>query len=143
VRQEFLFAELEKIRQTYGAITKSIVVNAARDEDHPLHNEFEWDDAIGGEKHREEQAAKLIRSVRVVYKPATETATAQTVRRYVSVARPEGRTYEPVEKIAQDDIVSALVLAEMEREVKALHRKYAHMQEYIDLLRQLADGEAA
>lgn len=52
-------AALEEIRAT-GPLTPSRVVGEAADPDHPLHPEFEWDDAKAGHEHRLAQARRLI-----------------------------------------------------------------------------------
>lgn len=42
------------------------LVDLARHEDSPLHEGFEWDDTVAGEKWRTEQARHMIRTVRVI-----------------------------------------------------------------------------
>lgn len=60
--------ELDRIAKAApdGVLTPAAVVDAARDESHPLHDRFEWDDSKAAEAHRLNQARVLIRSVRVV-----------------------------------------------------------------------------
>lgn len=48
-----------------GRLTPRAVVDAARDENHPLHGEFEWDDTVAAEAYRLDQARQLIADVRV------------------------------------------------------------------------------
>lgn len=45
-------------------VPKEDFLKAARPKSHPLHDEFEWDDAIAGERFRLLQAVMLIRRVR-------------------------------------------------------------------------------
>ncbi len=55
-----VFQELEEKGIT---ITPKSLVDASRNESDPLHNEFEWNDAIAGEKYRQEQARFIIRNL--------------------------------------------------------------------------------
>ncbi len=48
-----------------GRISPPIVLEDARDPKSPLHNAFEWDDSIAGEKYRLEQAGDIIRCYKV------------------------------------------------------------------------------
>lgn len=48
-----------------GELTPERVVEHAQRQDSPLHEFFEWDDALAAQAHRLQQARSLIRSVRV------------------------------------------------------------------------------
>lgn len=52
--------------ESRGRLTAKKVVDAARDPHHPLHVRFEWDDSVGGEKWRLQQARQLIDGLKVV-----------------------------------------------------------------------------
>ena len=58
--------ELERIRKRDGCVKTKIVVDEARPEKAPLHPEFEWNDSQAAELYRENQAMRLIRSIRIV-----------------------------------------------------------------------------
>jgi hypothetical protein len=56
-----VIAELEHLtRQNGGLLRPDAVVEAARAEDSPLHDKFEWDDGAAAEKYRLVQARYLI-----------------------------------------------------------------------------------
>ena len=57
-------AELEKLGED---ITASGVVALARKKSSAMHDYFEWDDSIAGEKYRESQARTLIKMLKVSY----------------------------------------------------------------------------
>ncbi len=57
--------ELQKLADA-GNLTPRATVDAARDPANPLHEQFEWDNGIAGEKFREQQARSLIRTVKLV-----------------------------------------------------------------------------
>lgn len=127
--------QLSDIHQRYGQLTPQIVVDEARPKSHPLHGRFEWDDRVGGEAYRRIQAQELIRSVRVVYQPATDVDPEKSVRAFQAVKSAEGFVYEPSEKVAADPFLSQLVLNDMERDWKALKRRYETFAEFWQMVR--------
>lgn len=58
--------ELARLNERDGCLKAQTVVDEARPELSPLHPEFEWDDLKAAEAFRKDQAAKLIRCIRVV-----------------------------------------------------------------------------
>ena len=57
---------LESIAKSNGGrLTPELVVAAARDPEHPLHSEFDWDDESAAHQHRLAIARRIIRSVRI------------------------------------------------------------------------------
>jgi hypothetical protein len=67
---------IEKIAKEHGAPGKpqpQWVVDAARDKDHILHNEFCWDDKEAANKHRLDQARRLISVIWLDIKYSTVT----------------------------------------------------------------------
>ena len=124
---------LNAIRDQAGALTPRVVVDAARDPENPLHNRFEWDDSIAGEKYRLGQARELIRlAVEFVEAPDGPVK----VRSFHSVNRADGHRYEPISEIATDPFMSKLVLQAAEREWKALFVKYKHLAEFLETVRK-------
>ena len=132
---------LQRIYDAHGRLTPQIVLNEARDEDHPLHNRFEWADHLAAEKWRREQAHELIRSVRISYRKAD--GTPGDVRAFHAVRGPSGVLYEPAERIAQDDITSRVLLQEMEREWRQLKSRYEAFEQFWALVRSAVEESAA
>lgn len=58
---------LKAIFDQHGAVTPSLVVEAAKDEDSPLHECFIWDDAQAAQEYRLIQARRVIRRYKIVY----------------------------------------------------------------------------
>lgn len=59
-------ARLRKLALEHdGELSPAIVVDDARSSDSPLHEYFEWDDAVAAEKYRHVIARGLIASVRI------------------------------------------------------------------------------
>lgn len=135
--------QLQSIYDDHGKLTAQIVLDEARAETHPLHDQFEWDNDIAGERWRHQQARELIRSVRVIYKPATEQEPERSVRAFHAVRREDGHVYEPAGTIAHDPVLKQIVLQDMEREWQQLKRRYNEFKEFITMVRRDLDGEAA
>lgn len=133
--------ELQQIYNRHGSLTPKGVVAEARDPQHALHNHFEWDDSIAGEKYREQQAAVLIRSVRIVYREASEEGPKRTVRAFQSVPTSTGYEYRPTSEVAEDPVAREVVLAQMRREWKALQARYAQFTEFVEMVLEDLDAQ--
>lgn len=123
---------LRSIYETQGELTPALVVQAATPKTHPLHDSFEWNDKVAGHKYRLVQAQEMIRSVKVVFNP---DAPDSAVREFLSVKRPDGPSYVPIDEIQGDEITTAIVLRQAEREWKALKRRYEHLTEWLAAVR--------
>jgi hypothetical protein len=139
---------LQSVYDSRGRLTPAIVVEEAKKNRTAagklLRTKLEWDDAVAGEKYRIVQAQELIQSVRVTYREATETEVARSVRGFHAIQGPEGYVYEPLAEIVDDEIKTRILLQSMEREWKALHRRYGHFREFVDLVSDtLAERDAA
>jgi hypothetical protein len=62
--QEEVRNALELIRERDGRLTPDAVLEAAKDEDSPLHHLFDWDDQAEAQRHRLLVARWIIKSVR-------------------------------------------------------------------------------
>lgn len=134
---------LLSIREEHGRLTPRIVLEEARAAEHPLHSRFEWDDAIAGDKYRLAQAHDLITALKVKYAPADDAKPERLGRAFHAVRDAEGPEpyrYEPAETVAADPLMTKLVLADMEREWRALFHRYKQFSEFAVLVRgDLAD----
>lgn len=135
--------ELQNIYDQHGQLTPALVVDTARSKTHPLHDRFEWNDKVAGEAWRRQQAHELIRSVKVVYREADDTNPEKSVRAFHAVRADKGHVYEPVDKVIADDFTRRLVLQDMEREWRALHRRYQNFEEFTAMVRRDLGGDVA
>jgi hypothetical protein len=139
--------QLQAIYDEHGQLTPLLVLDEARPEDHPLHSRFEWDDSAAAESWRREQAHRLIRSVRVVYREASATERARDIRAFHALRAQDndngGFAYETAEAIAADPFKTKLLLQQMEREWQALRRRYAEFEEFWRLVNEARDESAA
>ena len=124
-----LRAELLAIREQYeGKLTPANVLEAATPEDHPLHSHFEWDDSVAGHKYRLGQARNLIRVVREKFVDRTDQPN--DVRFFYSVAREDGRVYEPLPEVLGDDLAMRVLVQQMEREWRQLRKRYEKFEAF-------------
>lgn len=125
---------LEDIKRKRGALNPKLVVDAARSEDSPLHDSFEWDDTVAGEAWRREQARKIIMSVEVSY--VRGDGTKSRMRQYYAVKRENVYNYETPEEISSDPISREILLSSMERDWKELENRYHDLEEFWDLVEE-------
>ncbi len=132
---------LTAIRDERGSLTPALVVDAARDPEHPLHSRFEWDDTTAAEKWRLEQAGQLLR---VVTLPA-DPARAHDLRAFVAFKGQDSRSseYVPTEEAMADEFTRRLILADMQREWRQLKKRYEHMAEFAALILSDLKGQAS
>jgi len=135
--------QLQSVYDRRGLMTPDVVVEEATPVEHPLHDRFDWNDRTAGHQWRRHQAAELIRSVRIVYREATETEPEASVRAWQAVRTPEGNVYEPVDKVANDPFLSELTRRQMEREWKLFYRRWHNYSEFVDMVRRTLGEEEA
>lgn len=124
-------------------LTPELVVEEARKADTDagrlLHGRLEWDDAVAGEAYRRHQAHELIQTVRVTY-AGTDRDPETSVRAFHSVRTEHGYGFVPVGEVIEDPFTTRLVLAEMEREWRALLARYEGFKEFVQMVRRDLDA---
>lgn len=127
-----LHDHLQAIRDQHGALNPELVVDAARDPEHPLHSRFEWDDTAAAEKYRLQQASELLRVVKLPKDPSRP----DDLRAFVAVKGQNSHRadYVPTDEALADEFTRTLVLRDMEREWRLLKRRYEHMREFAALI---------
>lgn len=119
--------QFENLEKTVGLTAKN-VLNANRDEGTPLHNEFEWDDAVAAELHRLEQARLLIRMICVSPEKQEQNTN---VRAFFKVSDANG--YESLNVIIKDENKYSKLLTQAVSEFKAFENKYHSLTELAPL----------
>lgn len=112
----------ERLEKTVGLTAKTLL-DANREEDAPLHGEFEWDDTKAAEAYRETQSAYLIRSLCVV----PDGDNKEPVRAVFIVNKATG--YESVNLIMDNSEKRSALLDLALKELSAFKRKYSLLQE--------------
>lgn len=127
--------QLQAIYDKHQTLTPQLVVAAARPKDHPLHERvFDRPVKDAAAAYYLDRAHDLIQSVKIVYRE-DEKGRERTVRAFHAVRTEKGHVYESAEKIAQDPFLSRLLMADMEREWKALRRRYEEFTEFWEMVR--------
>lgn len=134
---------LQAIYDDHGRLTPALVVDTAKPKSHPLHSRYyAMPDREAAYEYRKVLAAKDIRSVTVVY-AEDDGGAERTVRAFHAVRDDEGNhSYEPVEKVVRSEFLTRLLMADMEREWKALRRRYDHFAEFWELVRSESEDAA-
>lgn len=132
--------ELQAIYDRHGRLTPALVVQEAKPKSHPLHARYyALPDREAAHEYRKVLAAKDIRSVTITYAESGD-GEERTVRAFHAVRDDEGNhSYEPVEKVVRSEFLSRLLMADMEREWKALRRRYEHFEEFWQMVRRGED----
>lgn len=107
-----------------GCLSAQRLVDVSRPSNAPLHNAFEWDDAIAGEEWRKSQARLIIRSIVVV--PDEEKKEA--VRAFFKVGQSEN-SFESLHVIMKDENKRTSLLRNALAELESFRRKYSMLEE--------------
>ncbi len=135
---------LEQLEQD-GRLNADAVVEAARPEDSALHSYiFASSDQEAAGKHRLKLAYQLIASYKVEIRTSKATGSAKTllVRGYQSERRsgnaeaPAG-TYVRTKDMTPN--AQALLLQQMNRELRGLRQRYGHLQEFWAAIAELSE----
>ena len=125
-------------------ITPEIVLREASKKSSPLHDHFDWDDTVAAQRWRMEQAAGLIRKIRVTYD--TPEGKTITVRAYVNVRdAEEGEEIDESSRgfyVAMGTAVSVesyrdQMLSACKRDAEAFERKYASLSEAAGVIKAI------
>lgn len=137
--------ELIAIREREGLLTPQVVLDTARDPNHPLHNRFEWDDSVAAERYRLEQAHKLIVKVKIRI-ISDDPAADITIRAFQAVLNPATRSgfaYDPSEEVAQDPLKRSMQLRQMERDWRTLKARWEQFSEFVEMIQRDLNNPAA
>lgn len=109
----------ERLENTVG-LTPKTLLDASRDENSLLHNEFEWQDDVAAEKYREHQAGQIIRSLIIV----SEKEESSPIRAFCSIITDSEREYKSIETIINKPDLYDQLLQSAFNELKAFKQKY-------------------
>jgi len=132
VSAKVAYQEVERICAKNGGIaTPDAVVAAAKSVRNPLHEEFEWDNAVAAHEHRLNQARSMLRSIKVIREelPDRPHRVYEVVRGPSSDEGKPRKVYQSVEDIMADPDKRAELLSRALRELVAWQKRYRHLQE--------------
>jgi hypothetical protein len=119
------YAEISALKD----ITPHNVVDLARNPSSEIHNDFEWNDAIAGEKYRETQAQRMIR----MFTFEREEKSEEPVVRAFEIST-ERNTYKPREFFFKNDDEYGALLAKACDEARAFANRYKTLAEMRDVV---------
>lgn len=103
-------------------LTAKVLVDENRPVDAPLHDEFEWDDAIAAEAYREEQARHIIQCIIKVEEDVAPVRAFFNIEK----ASPE---YKHIDVILKTEDDTTKLLKTAFGELRAFQKKYARLQQ--------------
>jgi hypothetical protein len=124
--------------QQRGRLTPPAVIEAARNNRHPLHRFFEWDDAVAAESYRLDQARTLIRCVKIVSDDHAEPAPA-----FLSISDKGGTSYRTLQDVMDSADLQNHVLVAAERDLAAFEKRYRSLSDICDIIRDAREKIAA
>lgn len=129
VSAEDCYTELQTLKE----ITPQNVVDLARNEGSKLHNDFEWDNEIAGEKYRLSQAREMIQLL--AFEPKEETH--EPIRVYhIST---EKSVYKPIEMIMKNEDEYQSLLKRALAELESFKKKYSTLVELEEVFRAIEE----
>ena len=123
----------EELDATVGLSAES-VVNVSRDENAPLHNEFEWDDEIAGEEWRKHQARRMISNLTITME--IDNKEPVMVRAYMSLDRNESK-FDSIGTILTNEKKTTSLLNLAMKELISFERKYATLEELAGVFKEI------
>jgi len=132
--------ELERLAHAHGGeLHPAAVVAAARSEESPLHNSFDWDDSEAAGKWRLHQARMLIKAV-VVYDRDEES---EPVRMFVSLTSDRATNgYRLLTNVLSDVEQRACLLDDAREAMKSFKAKYRRLEELAAVFAAMDSVEA-
>jgi len=116
--------ELDRIYQKNGRLDAADVVDESRPITAPLHDCFEWNDAIAAEEYRKSQASHIIRSITVVPETVNGKQDARITRAFVNVQQ----TFRPIDVVMNDENMRRELMEKALRDLDAFQKKYASLE---------------
>lgn len=131
MQNPIVIAEIRRLENESGMINPVDVVEAAREENSPLHSHFEWDDSEAAQQYRLVQARNLIR-VCVEY---IDNGKQEKMLVHAFVSLSSDRThdggYRTMTSVMVMETLYAQLLAEVWEEVERFKLKYARLKELV------------
>lgn len=118
----------QELSETDGGLTPQKLVDISRDANHPLHKEFEWDDAVAAEAYRITQAKQLIRDIMIIKDEDTKKDRG-------FVITPGGNhVYVPLNDALNNEEWKNNLLNAAKRDMIAFIAKYRRLRELSDVI---------
>lgn len=139
---------IAQIIQTHGGkVEAADILKDAQKKSSPLHDYFEWDDAVAAHEYRLTQAREILRSIKVEITDA-ETQEIGEIRAFMvpdEQSRGEERLagYRPIEDIMANPELRAMKIQEAWSQLEAWKARYEGLSELAEVFRLIAAGPPA
>lgn len=121
---------MEQLEQSEAGLSTASLLDASRDENAPLHGEFEWRDDVAAEQYRLNQAGGIIRNV---YRITIETQEQAPVRAFVPTGERQN-AYVSIATALTNEQWRKNLLEQAKRDMQAFSCKYRNITELSDVL---------
>ena len=121
---------MEQLEQSEAGLSPASLLEASRDENAPMHNEFEWRDDVAAEQYRLNQAGCIIRNV---YRISVETQEQAQVRAFVSTGERQ-QAYVSIATALTNEQWRKNLLESAKRDMQAFSAKYRNLDELSEVL---------
>lgn len=126
---EFLW----ELKEENGELLRpAFVVEKAKPKNSPIHDFFEWDDRIAGQKHREWQARYLLGSIEVIEVVNNEDHAVKAFHNITVAAKEDDggkeRGYVTLQDIKENQDYLDIVLENAKNEMIAWEKRYSQYE---------------
>lgn len=129
---------IEEVRDRDGCVTDDSVVDAARPQESPIHNWFEWDDSSAAIEYRRQQARNLIGALEVRYEESDKTPVRVYQVQKKSTNKSNERTaYSTTEEVLSDPECRDRLIADAIRDAMAFRRKFRMLHELDQVMQSI------
>jgi hypothetical protein len=126
-----VFSQIEK---RDGELTAEAVVESAKSKKSVLHDDFEWDDAIAGEKYRVSQAKRMIGSLTFVSEQQEKEEVSYRAYININSGQQKARVIN-TQAAMESEEAREVILGNAYRELDIFRSKY---QKYAELEKVIA-----
>ena len=107
-------------------LTPKSLLDASRDKNAPLHDEFEWNDTIAAERYREKQAGDIIRNICIV---RAESFEQEPTRAFVNIRSTEKPgVFHNITAVMDDSVMREKLMSSAKREMQSFIAKYKTLE---------------
>lgn len=121
---------MEQLEQSEAGLSPASLLDASRDENAPLHCEFEWRDDVAAEQYRLTQAGGIIRNI---IRITVETQEKATVRAFVSTGERK-QAYVSIATALTNEQWRKNLLESAKRDMQSFTAKYRNLDELSEVL---------
>lgn len=129
--------QMQEIAKRDGRLTPQALLDANRAPGTPLHDYYEWDDAVAGELHRITQSYYVIRQHRVIYADTKREELLPPQRTMVSMRAldtdHDTGDYIPIKTAMTDQELRESYLRTAFKTLLRYREQYAAIQEFADI----------